>query len=164
MARRSRGMKVSYYLIALTALCVAVGYIDALASFYVRGMYQVTVEGGEFAQAVVQEMPPRIVSLELTRQAAFIVALLAAGVIAGRNNMQQVGTFTYSLGGWIIFRYVSIRTLTDWPASLSDLDAVLFLPEPVYAPVWMALIIAGALTTSGVLLIRAGAVAMRRSK
>lgn len=163
MARRARGMTVFSYLIALTALCIAVGYIDALSSFYVRGMMQVAQEGGGFAKAVAEEMPPRIVSLELTRQAAFVLVLLTVGIVAGRNGFQRAGTFIFALGGWMVFRYVSIRTITDWPTSLADLDAVIFLPEPLYAPIWMTLILGLALGTIGVLLIRTGAAALKRS-
>ncbi|MFW5866679.1 MAG: hypothetical protein ACOCX2_02610, partial [Armatimonadota bacterium] len=64
MARRARGMTVLSYLVALAALCIAVGYVDAVATFYVRGMLQVSQEGGDFAQAVTEAMPPRIVALE----------------------------------------------------------------------------------------------------
>ncbi len=158
-------MTVLNYLTALSALCLATGYIDAVSSFYVRAMLQESIEAEEeiVAETIAEQMPPRIRTLEQTRQASLVLVLLIIGIIAGRNGLQQAGTFAFSLGGWIVFRYASIRAIIDWPGSLADLDAVILLPEPVHAPVWMLLLSAVALTTMGVLLIRTGALAMRRS-
>ncbi len=164
MATRPRSMTVLSYLIALTALCVAVGYADALATFYVRGMLQVSQEGGGFARAVVEAMPERIVGLEQTRQAATVLLLISVGFVAGRNAAQQVGTVLFALGGWEIFRYVAIRTITDWPTALGDADAVIFLPQPVYVPVWMPIVIALGSLAVGTSLIRYGALVLRRSR
>jgi hypothetical protein len=156
-------MTVLSYLLALAALCIAVGYVDAVTTFYVRGMLQVAQEGGGFAQAVTEAMPPRIVALEQTRQAATVLVLVTVAVVAGRNLQQQFGTALYVLGGWVVFRYAAIRTITDWPSSLTDVDTVLYLPEAVYAPVWMPIVIGLGVCAIGVTLIRAGALAMRTS-
>jgi len=156
-------MTVLSFLIAIAALCIAVGYIDAVATFYVRGMLQVSQEGGGFAQAVTEAMPPRIVALEQTRQAATALVLIAVAIVAGRNLQQQFGTAFYALGGWIVFRYAAIRTITDWPGALTDVDTVLYLPHAVYAPVWMPIVIALGIAAIGVTLIRAGALALRKS-
>lgn len=156
-------MTVLSYLIAVAALCIAVGYIDAVATFYVRGMLQVAQEGGGFAQAVTEAMPPRIVALEQTRQAATALVLIALAVVAGRNLQQQFGTAFYALGGWIVFRYVAIRTITDWPTAMTDTDTVLYLPHAVYAPVWMPIVIGLGTAAIGVTLIRGGALALKKS-
>ncbi|MGI5819587.1 MAG: hypothetical protein ACOX9R_16000 [Armatimonadota bacterium] len=163
MARRTRGMTVLSYLLSLAALCIAVGYVDAVATFYVRGMLQVAQEGGGFAQAVTEAMPPRIVALEQTRQAATVLVLVAVAIVAGRNLQQQFGTAFYALGGWIVFRYAAIRTITDWPGTLTDVDTVLYLPHAVYAPVWMPLVVGLGAAAIGVTLVRGGALALRRS-
>mgnify|MGYP000975232022 CR=1 FL=1 len=162
MARRTRGMTILSYLISLTALCIALGYVDAVATFYVRGMLQVSQEGGGFAQAVTEAMPPRIIALEQTRQAAMLLVLVVIAVVAGRNLHQQFGTAFFAIGGWIICRYIAIRTITDWPGSLADADTVLYLPEPIYAPLWMPVVVALGLSALGVTLVRAGAMALKR--
>ena len=156
-------MTVLSYLIALAALCIAVGYVDAVATFYVRGMLQLAQEGGGFAQAVTEAMPPRIVALEQTRQIATALVLIAVAVVAGRNLHQQFGTAMYVLGGWIVLRYAAIRTITDWPRMLTDVDTVLYLPHAVYAPVWMPIVIGLGVSAIGVSLIRAGALALKRT-
>ena len=86
MARRARGMTVLSYLISLTALCIALGYVDAVATFYVRGMLRVSQEGGGFAQAVTEAMPPRIIALEQTRQASILLVLVAVAVVEQLRN------------------------------------------------------------------------------
>jgi hypothetical protein len=92
-----------------------------------------------------------------------VLVLITVAVVAGRNLQQQFGTAFYALGGWIVLRYAAIRTITDWPASLTDVDTLLYLPEAVYAPVWMPIVIGLGVAAIGVTLIRAGALAMRRA-
>ena len=162
MASSRRGMTVLSYLIALTALCVALGYVDAVATFYVRGTLEVAQEGGDFARASVEAMPARTVALEQTRQAATVLVLITVAVVAGRNALQQWGTFAFTLGSWQVLRYAAIRTITNWPESLSSTDALVLTPRPLYAPVWMALAGGLALAALGVTLVRAGALALRR--
>ncbi|MEA3401915.1 MAG: hypothetical protein U9R79_11830 [Armatimonadota bacterium] len=164
MAGRPRGMTVLSYLTALTALCIAMGYLDAVTSFYLHGMLQVAHEGGKYARGSVEDMSPRVRVLEQTRQAAVVLVLLTIGIVAGRNGLQQAGTFVFALGGWGLMRYAAIRTITDWPGSLSDADVVLYLPRAIHAPVWMVMIVALGLSVLGVALIRGGAVAMRRAR
>jgi len=156
-------MTVLSYLIALTALCIAIGYVDAVATFYVRGMLQVAQEGGGFAQAVTEAMPPRIVALEQTRQAATVLVLVTVAIVAGRNLHQQFGTAFFALGGWTVCRYIAMRTITDWPGALTDVDTVLYLPHAVYAPVWMPIVIALGVMAIGATLVRAGALALKRT-
>jgi len=162
MASSRRGMTVLSYLTSLAALCIGLGYLDAVASFYMRGTLEVAQEGGDFARAVVEAMPARTVALEQTRQAATVLLLITVAVIAGRNPRQQWGTFLCALGSWLVLRYAAIRTITDWPESLSSTDALMLGPHPIYAPVWLVLIAGMALAALGVTLIRAGALALRR--
>ncbi len=160
-------MTVLRYLTALLALCVALGYLDAVTTFALRGTLEVGPEGvdlprGDLARAAVEAMPARLIALEQTRQAATVLLLITVAFVAGRNALQQWGTFFFALGGWTVFRYVAIRTITDWPASLTSADAIVVLPRPVYAPVWLPVVVALGLMALGVALIRAGALALRR--
>ncbi|MGC9318464.1 MAG: hypothetical protein ACP5KN_10600 [Armatimonadota bacterium] len=164
MAGRRRGMTVLSYLTALAALCIAVGYLDAVTSFYLHGMLRAGHEGATYARASAEDMSARVRVLEQTRQAAVVLVLLTVGIVAGRNGLQQAGTVIFALGAWGLMRYAAIRTITDWPGSLSDADVLLYLPQEVCAPVWMVLIAALGLCAAGVALIRAGAVAMRRAR
>ncbi len=162
MASSRRGMTVFSYLTSLAALCIALGYVDAVATFYMRGTLDVAQEGADFARAAVEAMPARTVALEQTRLAATLLLLITVAVIAGRNALQQWGTFVCALGSWTVLRYAAMRTITDWPQSLWSTDAFVLGPHPVYVPVWMALLVGLALAGVGVALIRAGALARRR--
>lgn len=164
MARSRRAMTVFSYLVSLTALALALGYLDAVSRFYLRGTLEIAQEGGDFARAAVEHMPARVVALEQTRHAALVLVILAVAVTAGRNLLQQLGTFCFTLGAWGALRYAALRSLVNWPTSLVDSDAILLLPRVVYAPVWMAIVTSLALAAIGVTLIRAGALALRRGR
>ncbi|MGD9497028.1 MAG: hypothetical protein AB7Y46_12090 [Armatimonadota bacterium] len=164
MASSRRGMTVLGYLIALTALSICLGYVDAVASFSVRGTLEVAQEGANFARVMGEAMPARTVALEQTRQAASVLLLAAVAFVAGRNGLQQWGTFIFTLGAWTVLRYAAIRTITNWPESLASTDLITLLPRPAYVPVWMALVAGLALSGLGVALIRAGALVLRRER
>lgn len=164
MASPRRTMTVFGYLIALTALALALGYLDAVSRFYLRGTMEIAQEGGDFARAAVEGMPDRVLALEQTRHAALVLVVVAVAVIAGRNGLQQGGTFCFTLGAWGVLRYAALRGIVNWPTTLLDADAVLLLPRTVYAPVWMAIVVGLALAATGVALIRAGALALRRER
>lgn len=164
MASSRRAMTVFGYLIALTALALALGYLDAVSRFYLCGTLEIAQESGDFAGAVVEALPDRVVALEQTRHAALVLVIVAVAVIAGRNGVQQAGTFCFALGAWGVLRYAALRSIVNWPNTLADTDAVLLLPRTVYAPLWMIIVIALGLASIGVALIRAGALALRRER
>ncbi len=164
MASRRRGMTVLSYLIALTALCVALSYVDAVATVHARAAGPIDAAGATFTPGALEELTPREIALEQTRQAAIVLLLITIAFIAGRNGLQQWGTFVFTLGGWAMLRYAVIRTLVDWPRSLGDTDTVFLLQEPISAPVWMPVVAGLGLVVLGVTLIRAGALVLRRRR
>lgn len=86
--------------------------------------------------------------IELWREAATIVMLIAVGWVAGKNTLQRFSFFMIAFGIWDIFFYVSLKIMVDWPDSLMTWDLLFLIPltwvGPVITPVLIALVMAAA--------------------
>jgi hypothetical protein len=74
-------------------------------------------------------------SVELAREAATLVMLLAVGGIAGRTRTTRLGYAAIAFGIWDILYYVFLKLISDWPKSLLDWDILFLIPLPWWGPV-----------------------------
>jgi hypothetical protein len=73
--------------------------------------------------------------VELVREAATLVMLLAVGGIAGRTRTTRLGYTAIAFGIWDICYYLFLKIICDWPASLFDWDILFLIPLPWWGPV-----------------------------
>ena len=72
--------------------------------------------------------------VELVREAATLVMLLAIGALAGRTGRTRLGYTAIAFGVWDVFYYVFLRMMAGWPKSLLDWDVLFLLPLPWWGP------------------------------
>ena len=139
----------------LTTWCWVVGFaagmawVEAAAVFYLRALV------GRIEPYQANPLPIAGVfgPVELVREAATLLMLLAVGVLAGRTMRTRFAYALIAFGVWDILYYAFLRIMTRWPRSLFDWDILFLLPlpwwGPVIAPVSIALlmIVWGTLTT-----------------
>jgi hypothetical protein len=118
----------------LAVFAVAMGFLEGIVVIYLRELYY--PQGFDFP---LKMMPPELVSIEWIRETATLIMLAAAGIIAGRNNLQRLMYFLFVFGVWDIFYYVALKLLIGWPVSLLTWDLLFLIPvswlSPVLAPV-----------------------------
>jgi len=73
--------------------------------------------------------------VELVREAATLVMLLAIGMLAGLTWHSRLAYTAIAFGVWDIFYYVFLKVIYDWPKSLFDWDVLFLLPLPWWGPV-----------------------------
>ena len=109
----------------------AMAWVESAVVFYLRSMmhridpYQpdpLPVIGG-FAR------------VELPREFATMVMLLAVGFLAGRTWRARIGYTVIAFGVWDVFYYVFLKLICGWPHSLLDWDVLFLLPVPWWGPV-----------------------------
>lgn len=127
----NRFLWVSVYAVAMAFLeAVVVAYIRALLD--ITGQYE-TVSLGPY------------VTMEMWREVATIVMLVAVGWLAGRSRLDRWAYGLFAFGLWDIFYYVWLKVLLGWPKTLLDWDVLFLIPlrwwGPVLAPVLIALLI-----------------------
>lgn len=117
---------------------VAMAWMESAVVFYLRTM----VDRIEPYQTDPLPLVGGLGGVELVREAATLLMLLAVGMLAGRT---WHGKFAYSaiaFGLWDIFYYVFLRVICDWPRTLLDWDVLFLLPLPWWGPVIAPVLIA----------------------
>lgn len=73
--------------------------------------------------------------VELVREAATLVMLLAVGALAGRTWHTRLGYTAVAFGTWDICYYLFLNVISGWPTSLFNWDILFLLPLPWWGPV-----------------------------
>jgi len=114
----------------LTAFSIAMGYMESAVVVYLREIYY-----PEGFKSPLVPITPDIAATEFWREAATIIMLIGAGVMAGKSSVQRFAFFIYSFAIWDIFYYVFLKVLLDWPESLFTWDILFLIPVPWVGPV-----------------------------
>jgi hypothetical protein len=129
MMIRPDGYRTRWILVALFA--VAMAWVESASVFYLRTL----VDRVEPYQTHPLPMKDGFSAVELVREAATLVMLLAVGLLAGRTMLGGLGYASMAFGVWDIFYYVFLRMMSGWPHSLLDWDVLFLLPVPWWGPV-----------------------------
>jgi len=89
--------------------------------------------------------------IEVVREAATLVMLLAVGWLAGRTWRARLGYAMVAFGTWDIFYYLFLVPMCGWPLSLLDWDVLFLIPLPWWGPVLSPVLISLLLIIGGVL-------------
>ncbi len=130
-------------IIYLTIFAIAMGYLETSVVVYLRKIYY----PGGFRFPLIP-VSPDIAVTEFWREAATIIMLIVAGVIAGKNAVQRFAFFIYSFAVWDIFYYVFLKVLLCWPESLFTWDILFLIPVP-----WVGPVIAPCIVSSTMILL-----------
>lgn len=126
------------WIVGLFAICMA--YFESAVVVYIRRLYGIS--DLTFANPPVDN---QIALIEVGREAATLIMILAVGLITGRKAQSRLGYILYTFGLWDIFYYLWLKVLIGWPHSLMDTDLLFLIPlpwwGPVYAPVLISLLL-----------------------
>jgi len=118
----------------ITIFAIAMGYLESAVVVYLRKIYY--PEDFNFPLKVIE---CSIGITEIFREAATIIMLAGAGIIAGRTKTEKFGFFIYCFAVWDIFYYIFLKLLLGWPESLLTWDILFLIPViwvgPVIGPV-----------------------------
>jgi hypothetical protein len=124
---------------------VAFGFVESSVVVYLRAIYY--PDGFTWPLKVISD---EHLAVELLREAATILMLIAVAVVAGKKGWQRFGYFLLAFGVWDIFYYVWLKAILDWPVSIADWDILFLIPLPWIGPVISALLVALLMTICGV--------------
>ena len=136
-------------LIWLAVYAVAMAYLEAAVVVYLRAIYY--PEGFSFPLALIE---PRLSAIEVGREAATLVMLLAVTAVMSADRWEWRLAFCLSFGIWDIFYYVWLWVLLGWPPSLLTWDILFLIPVPWIGPVLAPVIVSVALVVGSLLLLR----------
>ncbi len=126
----------------LALYAVTMAYLESAVVVYLRAIYY--PNGFEFPLVA---MPSGMIAIEIGREAATILMLLATAALAGRDRWERFLAFNIAFGIWDVFYYVWLWVFLRWPPSLLTWDLLFLIPVPWLGPVLAPLIISTALIT-----------------
>ncbi len=123
-------------------------YIESAVVVYLRALYH--PEGFLFPLKPLNDAK---IIVEVFREAATLVLLVAVAALAGKKLRERFAYFMIAFGIWDIFYYVWLKVILDWPSSLFEWDVLFLIPMTWIGPVIAPLSIAMLMVIFGVLII-----------
>jgi hypothetical protein len=128
----------------------AMAWVEAAVVFYLRTMLHRLEPYQPGPLPIIGGLGP----VELVREAATLVMLLAVGVLAGNSWRSRLGYSAIAFGIWDILYYVFLKIMCGWPHSLGDWDILFLLPLPWWGPVLAPVLISILMITWGALAVK----------
>ncbi|MFQ5876303.1 MAG: hypothetical protein ACE5JH_01230 [Acidobacteriota bacterium] len=133
----------------LALFALAMAYLEAAVVVYLRELYY--PEGFRFPIVIILD---RLAAIEIGREAATIVMLLAAGAMAGEDRWERFLFFCLTFGIWDILYYAWLWAFLRWPPSLLTPDVLFLIPVPWVAPVLAPVLVAAMMIAASSVLLR----------
>jgi len=146
-----RPLWVALYAIAMAA-------VESAVVVYLRALHG----GAEPLSVLLHEIPDRLVVIEVGREAATLVMIVAVAAIAGRNVWERFLYFALAFGLWDIFYYVWLWVFIGWPPSLFTWDVLFLIPVPWLGPVLAPVIVSLCLVAGALWLLSRSALRLSR--
>lgn len=124
-------------IIWLAIFSIAMGYMESSIVIYLRKIYY--PDGFGFPLA---PLDTSIGLVEVLREAATMIMLLAIGVLVGRTASTKFAVFIYCFAIWDLFYYLFLWVFLGWPNSLLTWDILFLIPVPWVGPVLTPIIVA----------------------
>ncbi|MDQ2656834.1 MAG: hypothetical protein M3Y60_05385 [Bacteroidota bacterium] len=127
---------------------IAMAALESAVVVYLRALYY-----PDGFSVVFRLIDPDILKVELLREMATLVMLVAVGYIAGKNFTERLAYFLLAFAVWDIFYYGWLKILIDWPASVFEWDILFLIPFTWLGPVWAPLVCSVTMIALGVVLL-----------
>ncbi len=136
-------------IIWVAVFSIAMAYLEAAIVVYLRRLFGI----GD----MILQVPPfdqQIAAIELGRELATLMMLLAIGWIAGHNIQARLSYTLIAFGVWDIFYYLWLNVFIGWPKSFLDPDLLFLIPLPWWGPVLSPVLISILMITGGVAVLK----------
>jgi hypothetical protein len=140
-------------LVRLTLLAVfgiAMAHLEGVVVVYLRRALGIL--DSESNKESVDKFPKRYLAIEMTREAATIIMLVAIACLVGNTWLERGIFFLWTFAFWDLFYYVSLYILIKWPPSLKTVDVLFLIPKPWIAPVWFPVCVSS-ITIIGIIIL-----------
>jgi len=143
-----------FTILTIALFGIGFGLVEAAVVIHLRALFDINtltpvVTGEDIAfylpffallkpKAFLNIFPdPKVVNLELYREAATMLMLICVAFLAGKNWKQRLGAWLFVFAVWDILYYVFLKVFINWPKTISDPDVLFLIPLPWVAPVWL---------------------------
>ncbi len=113
---------------------IAMAHFEGVVVVYLRKALEML--DSESNKESVNKFPKRFLYIEMTREAATIVMLVAIALLTGETWLEKGIFFLWTFAFWDLFYYLSLYILIKWPPTFKTIDVLFLIPVPWIAPVW----------------------------
>ncbi len=128
----------------LSIYAIAMALLEAVVVAYIRGLLHLSND-----QTVLGVYE----SMEIWREVATLVMLVAVGWLAGRQKIERLAYGLFAFGLWDIWYYIWLKVFIDWPTTLFDWDTLFLIPLTWRGPVLSPVLIAALICVTAILAI-----------
>jgi hypothetical protein len=128
-------------LIILAVFGLAMAHLEGVVVVYLRKA--LGLDEALSNRDALDHFPARYLHIEMTREAATIIMLLAIAWLSGPTLLLKGVCFLWTFAFWDLFYYVSLFILIKWPPGLTTTDVLFLIPKPWIAPVWFPVTVSG---------------------
>jgi hypothetical protein len=128
----------------VSAYAIAMALLEAVVVAYIRRLLYITED---------QVSLGPYVRMEVCREVATVVMLVAVGWLAGRARLDRWAYGLFAFGLWDVFYYLWLRVLLGWPETLLDWDVLFLIPLRWWGPVLSPALIAALICVVAVLAV-----------
>ncbi|HZQ70448.1 MAG TPA: hypothetical protein VFA68_18110 [Terriglobales bacterium] len=89
----------------------------------------------------ISQFPPSLLTVEVLRESATMVMLLATAALAHSRLKECFAFFVWEFATWDLAYYAGLWLLVRWPTSLKSLDVLFLIPRPWISQVWFPLLV-----------------------
>jgi hypothetical protein len=118
----------------LSLFGIAMAHFEGVVVVYLRKVLGML--DSESNQESVDKFPKRYLNIEISREVATIVMLVAIAFLTGETWIEKGIFFLWTFAFWDLFYYLSLYILIKWPPKLTTIDVLFLIPVPWIAPVW----------------------------
>lgn len=119
---------------------IAMAHVEGVVVVYLRKAIGITGSDEDNKQAL-EKVPKRYLNIEMTREAATIIMLVAIALLSGEAWFERLMIFLWTFAFWDLFYYVSLYLVIKWPPKLTTTDVLFLIPRPWIAPVWFPVLV-----------------------
>ena len=142
----------------VTLYAIAMAAVESAVVVYLRALHT-----GDAPLSVLQyDLPNRILAIEVGREVATIVMLVAVAALAAATTWERFLYLALAFGVWDIFYYVWLWVFIGWPPSLLTWDILFLIPVPWVGPVIAPVIVSLCLVGGALWLLRRPALRLSR--
>lgn len=118
----------------LAVFGLAMAHFEGVVVVYLRKAIGMPDTNGN--KEAVENVPPKYMKIEISREAATIVMLVMISLSTGSTWIEKAVFFLWTFAFWDLFYYLSLYILIKWPPKLTTTDVLFLIPVPWIAPVW----------------------------
>jgi len=142
-------MSLNKNLFTVFIFSIAMAYLESAVVVYLRYLYYPM--GFVFP---IKMIPNQTLFIELGREAATIIMLLAIALLSSKLKRQRIFFFFFAFGVWDIFYYIWLKIFINWPQTLLADDLLFLIPVPWIAPVVAPILISVLFITISIMALK----------